>query len=610
MNVQEFEQICNKSSLTNDYESTFYNLFMLRQSTSKAFAASITGTDKQNLWFRGIYFLSTISEEICLTISNDFLIASALNSTYTGSCKIKFDRNFFDDFEFRPHEIVFGEAGLQAAKDPLGNIQKLYSILINGKHLTTISKISTETGIINEFSLSVDNTLSCSESMANRLLVTIEMESLIQKEYSPQFTPTQYNPLLVDLKYKRKFVDVFGTTETRSANEQPVDPKLVEICNAIESGLSKELFYDAIANEPRQGNFGSFDEINYICCNQALMKNFIENCNTSLTDEIKIQVDTRRLIMTAFTKSIYGKGNDILKSAISMSNTIALTALEHCSLFWVEDESLGSNAKSDRQLKSIVFKSKDFRNFIGINSYSRQNIFSGGNMNIWFCNPGDPILIELDRENVRFQLLQVTDATSNSASINQSVELSRTSNTASTRNSSMTPLKTMAPPLQHSISIKREVRNSPLRSILPTEKLTDNQSSHSTPKRKLFVRDEDSSDEEEHRAINQRGDRMQNSAESYSRNNLASNSNQGNESILGMDKTITVNRSNTIIKWGAPHSTTNDKQRTHDEIGLLREKRKRLLDEDHNDSTSRKQKSSSSEQFGPTQPELPKGLLD
>lgn len=585
---------------------------MRNQLTSKAFFALINDTDKQNLWFRHIYFLSTISEEICLTIGNDFLIASAINGTYTSSCKIKFDKKFFDDFEFRPHEIVFGEAGLQSAKDPVGNLQKLYSILINGKHLTTISKISTETGTINEFILSIDNTLSCSEAMANRLLVTIEMESLIQKEYSPQFTPTQYNPLLVDLKYKRKFVDVFGTTETRSADEGPIDPKLVEVCNSIEAGLSKELFCDAIANEPRQGSYKSFDEINYICCDQALLKNFIENCNTSLTDEIKLQVDTRRMIMTAFTKAIYGKGNDILKSAISMSNTIALTTLEHCSLFWVEDDAPNSN-RSEKQIKTIVFKSKDFKNFVGVNSYSRQNVYSGGYMNIWFCNPGDPILIELDKEDVRFQLLQVTDSTSKSTSMQNDMGSAVSRNMTSTQPSSATPLKTMAPPIQRSISIKKEFRNSPLRSILPTDKGGDYLSRSATPKRKLFVRD-DSSDEDNDYSDNHNplSEPINNDIPDLERRDgLVDMQRKENKAISGSNAQVKVHRSNTVIEWGSRSTVKGNSRSSHNDTETLKNQRKRLMEEERDGIDTRKQqKQRDTEPMGPTQPDLPKGLLD
>ncbi|CAG59688.1 uncharacterized protein GVI51_G09031 [Nakaseomyces glabratus] len=570
----------------------------------KAFDVSIRDTERQTLWFRAVYYLSTISEEICLTISDSFIIASAVNSAYTSSCKVTFERKFFDSFEYNPHEIVFGESGLQVAKDAIGESKKLYSLLINGKHLTTISKVSSDSGPVNEFKIAIDNTISCPEALANRLLVSIEMESLVQKEYSPQFTPTQYNPILVDLKYKRKFLDVFGTTETRSTSNSPIDPKLREICRNIEQELSKELFTDAITSENRDRN-AMMEEINYICCNQSLLRNFVDNCNTSLTDEIQLQLDTRRLILTAFTKAIYGKGNDILKSAISMSNTIALTTLEHCSIFWVEDKEMSGRKP---MAKTIVFKSKEFKNFVAMNTSSRQHDYSTGCINIWFCNPGDPILMEHKKGNVKFELLQVTDSYSQD-NLPKVIAEGINTNSESPNKYSVSPLRMSAIKSTSNMNIKKEPRNTPLSKVYNMSSgYKDMSDGKPSPTRRLFVADDDMSEGElqsENQSVIERNSKE--TAFNVIPVHGFSNSHLDKDVGIALNERTEATRNATIIGWGSntdmSEVTTNN---ANSGIDLFKKEKRKIYEQEG--SQSKKAKGES--QFGPTQTELPKGLLD
>ncbi|EJS41468.1 ddc1p [Saccharomyces arboricola H-6] len=377
-----------------------------------SFKAVITDPGKQNIWFRAIYVLSTIQDDIKITVTTNELIAWSMNETDTSLCQIRFEKSFFEEYDFKPHEIVFGENGIQVIDDTFGNNHKLYSFRVNGRHLTTISR-KPDGDIVKSFTIAVNNTSTCPESLANRLIVVIEMDSLIVKEYCPQFQPIKYDPIIINLKYKRKFLDVFGTAASDRNPQEPLDPKLLDVFTNTERELTSALFNEDVESDIRKRNhLTAVDEINYICCNSTLLKNFLDNCNVNVTDEVKLEINVHKLSITAFTKAVYGKNNDLLRNALSMSNTISTLDLEHYCLFTtIEDEQQDkrSHTKRKEHMKSIVFKLKDFKNFITISpSWKSQ----GGNDNIslWFCHPGDPILMQMQKPGIKLELVEVTDS--------------------------------------------------------------------------------------------------------------------------------------------------------------------------------------------------------
>ncbi|QLL30327.1 hypothetical protein HG536_0A01440 [Torulaspora globosa] len=374
-----------------------------------SFKATISDPERHQIWSRTVNALSTIYEDVRLTITPSELIVWNINSTDTTLSKVRFSSQFFEEYTFQPREIIFGESGIQVVTDSHGVDHKLYSLQINGRHLSTVSK-KPDGDAIKNFTISINNSPTCPDILTNRLLVHVEMESLIRKEYTPQFQPIEYDPIIIDLKYKRNFLNVYGSASSLPNGEmEHLDPKLQAIFNDSRKELSEALFSDdPKADSKRDNKLTAADEINFICCNQALLKNFIDNCNANVTEEFKLEINVHKLVMTAFTKAIYGKNNDILKNTMSLSNTISVADLEHYCLFTTVDEGESSSADGKKdQTKSIIFKLKDLKNFLST-TWSWKTAHND-NLNIWFCHSGDPILIELKKNGVTLQLVQVTD---------------------------------------------------------------------------------------------------------------------------------------------------------------------------------------------------------
>ncbi|CCK70250.1 Ddc1p KNAG_0D05110 [Huiozyma naganishii CBS 8797] len=387
-----------------------------------SFRAAIENQERLGAWYRGIYVLSSISDKIKLTISKDDIILWSIHSTDTSLCQLRYEASFFDEFVFEPYDIVFGESGLQIETDLKGHDHKLYSFEIDAKQLTTVSR-KPDNDIIRKYSLSINNTTTCSESLINKLLVAIEMESLIMKEYCPQFQPIKYTPIVLDLQYKRKFLDVFGSNSYDK--DYTLDPNLIACFIEVSKELSNSLFNKSLMNQNdlRDGDrpLESSDEINYINCNYGLIKNFVDNCQKSIFDDVKLELLERKMAITAFVKGTF-KGSEILQNALSMSNTMNTADIGHYCLFDGVEEEHGGRSGQKKSPKTLIFKLRDFKNFIGIgNSWKNIPITLSASRNndlsIWFCHPGEPILFQMNKGGVRAQLLLVTDSTVGSSTI-------------------------------------------------------------------------------------------------------------------------------------------------------------------------------------------------
>lgn len=99
-----------------------------------------------------------------------------------------------------------------------------------------------------------------------------------------------------------------------------------------------------------------------------------------------------------------------------MSNTISTLDLEHYCLFTtIEDEKQDKRSHSKRRehMKSIIFKLKDFKNFITIGPSWKTTQDGNDNISLWFCHPGDPILMQMQKPGVKLELVEVTDSNIN-----------------------------------------------------------------------------------------------------------------------------------------------------------------------------------------------------
>lgn len=591
-----------------------------------SFRAVINDPEKHNVWFRAVSILSLIDENIRITITSDEVIIWAVNCTFTSLSQIKFSRKFFYEFDFKPHEIIFGDNGLQIVTDLHGNDHKLYSFQINAKHLTTVSK-KPDTGTVQKFMIAVNNTTTCPEALANRLLVSVELDSLISKEYSPYFDPIKYDPIVINLKYKKKFVDVFGSSARTDKPGAQLDPNLIEIFQNAEHELSTALFNEDVKSEIRQKDqLTTADEINFICCDHALVRNFIENCNVNVTDEMELKIDTKKMTLTAFTKAVYNKNGGLLKNAMSIANTFGTRDLEHYCLFTIVEQN-NENKPTKESHKRLVFKSKDFKNFISMGSaWKNLQGNTSNNISIWFCNPGDPILMEMSKEGVKVELVEVTDSTtfsslSNDISVGKDVSNTNKSNltfkdgkrdqvSSSGRELFLSPLKRTSA-LQNNTTVIKDSRISPLKQSMDSlfSKEGSTSPKRSLDPRKLFVR----SNSEESTQQNNDNDDLDlhhgNHADSLKNDNetVHTNDRLENNHVNNIQQ---LERNQTTVGWGKRTASelnetdTSETAQDNDQRSVLkREKQKYMKRNKQNDTQE-------DNGLGPTQPSVPKGLFD
>lgn len=555
-----------------------------------SFKATISDPERQQVWSRAVNALSTIYEDIRLTITPTELIVWNINSTDTTLSKVRFSTRFFEEYTFQPREIIFGESGVQVVTDSHGVDHRLYSLQINGKHLSTISK-KPDGDTIKNFTIAINNSPTCPDILTNRLLVHVEMESLIRKEYTPQFQPIEYDPIIIDLKYKRNFLNVYGTAGSvpTSDVEQPLDPKLQDIFTDARRELSEALFNDdAKTDSKKEAKLTVADEINYICCNQAILKNFIDNCNSNITEEFKLDINIHKLVMTAFTKAIYGKNNDILRNTMSLSNTISVADLEHYCLFTALEESEDNVTNGKEQTKSVVFKLRDLKNFLST-GWSWKNAQSD-NLNIWFCHSGDPILIELKRNDVTLQLVQVTDSDGTNVDRNDHM-----AGTVVKKAISPEKIKIHAAHDDIIDSRRSPLRNQQKQNVEPrVSPFKDRPGSRATqsPKR-LFVTDS--------LPTSQRKESIGSGVEWTDDDQASRQPSQFTEEPTNTAP-VRAERTGTTIEWGKRPREDEEDFSTMDRQSLLKKEKLKHFQEIHNTQNV--------DALGPTQKTRPKGLLD
>ncbi|SCU93673.1 LANO_0E04500g1_1 [Lachancea nothofagi CBS 11611] len=541
------------------------------------FSANISSAEKHSVWRRVIHNLGSLHEEIRITITQRELIIWSMNNTDTSMSQARFKRSFFEDYEFNPELTVFGEDGLQQVKDRAQKVHKLYSFKINGKHLAVLFR-KPENDNIKVLNLAIHNGATCPESLANRLQITIYTENLMVKEYSPNIVPIKYDPIVINLRYKKRFLEVYGNScETQ---EEQLDPRLLKIFESFDKELAESYFNSDILSVSKQDRvLTPEDEINYLCCNHQLLKNFIDSCNTNTTEEVKLEVSVTKLCLTAFTKGIYSKNNDVLRNAMRATNIVGTNDLEHYCLF----TTTGDEDKKRPLTKVISFGMKDFKNFVNM-----ATIWKGDqNVNIWFCRSGDPFFLELDKSDLRLELVQVTDS--------GEVMIPTGNKFSVTRNS----------PLKDGVSVKLvSPRKSPLKNTSPSVLSASKDGGNPMKPKSLFIND-DSTQEQQRWKNPIRGKRL---ADAPLENDL-------NTSFEFQEENQSkAQRTRTTIEWGKlPSETTSHSPTpTFDQRDVLKQEKKRFL-QNLKLQREREQQSPSrgeDDQLGPTQKDKPKGLFD
>ncbi|CCE65053.1 hypothetical protein TPHA_0J02330 [Tetrapisispora phaffii CBS 4417] len=585
-----------------------------------SFRATIRSREKQTLWFKTISALSSLHENINFTLTSKSLIAWSMNSTDTCLSQAIFDKGIFDEFEFSPKDIIFGETGLQRVTDVRGQDHWLYSFQTNGKHLTTISK-NMDNDSIEKFTLVINNTANCPENLTNRLMVSVEMETLIIKEYSPQFQPVKYDPIIINLKYKKKFLDVYSNFPS----ENPLDPKLIKVFAKADKELNDTMFnVNLDSGIPNKDKLTSVDEINYVCCHQIILRNVLENCNSSVTEELKLEININKFIVTAFTKAVYGKNNDLLRNAISMSNTISTSNLEHYCLFTTvddtdADENSSNNPKKNNNTKKLItFKLKYFKNFLNILAPQKGSSFTNETINIWFCHPGDPILMEINIPGIRLELVQVTDGNDLTSETVKNTPMTISISPEKDKVSVKNPMKSNMIQNFNNGSIinnynnKDSTNGSPIRqtmSPLKNSAILKEQPNRSPSKpssmRSLFVNELSQQSTESGAILSNAGKLASGTVTDTMRNEDSG------------FPALAAQRSSTVIKWGKrPQLQDSDSniyspsysQRKLNDKEALKIEKKKFINKLNNVESQSKEKEDNG--LGPTQQDVVKGLFD
>ncbi|AMD21350.1 HER071Cp [Eremothecium sinecaudum] len=544
-----------------------------------SFKAVITTTLQQSIWSKAIHTLSTINQTINFTITSNELLIWTMNSTDTTMCQISLYAEFFDEYCFEPGMIVFGEEGVQLIEDVKGWQHKLYSFQINGRHLSLLAR-KPDSDPIKKYTILINNTSTCPESMVNKLQIGIYTESLITKEFSPGFNPIKYDPIVIDLKYKKRFLDIYATS-AESQESEMLDPRLVGVFEVVRRQLDNAKFNQSIAAIQRPKVLQPENEINFISMDSTIWKNFIATCTAS-TEEIKLDLNINKMVITAFSKGIYNlRKQDVLKQAISMSNSIDTQDLEHYCLFNTTE----GHERDPKNLptKQISFKLKDFKNFFTVNQAWKGSCI----VNCWFCMPGDPVFFEIDRDEVKLTLVQITD----DVSINGLAQQKKTIQPVA-----RSPKKT-ANLLDKATSEAHKMRAGSTPPADSASSLPVRRNWHRNPvQSKLFLEDE----EDYEGGVNITQDQLE-------------------QRMSSLPGSRALKRAATTVAWGATES--RDDSPHEDQITILKKEKQKFLEhlkvrklenKNHKNVAADNEDTRDTQgtDLGPTQQSLPKGLFD
>lgn len=315
-----------------------------------SFIGAIDSVASQKVWSQAIMSIAAISDQIKFVITDTSLSVSAINNANTSHGEIEFSQKFFHEFSMDFSDIL--PEGYDKGD---GKTTQSYSFLLNSKHLSTLFK-------------NLENDLSyiCLRVYCNKF-------ASIAQKYK----------LFVEIKTKKLIIKKFQT------NYQPILISKLDIPNDY-----KQEFY----NQPSE-YFNSGNKVNYLMLDQSIPKNFLDMVPSS-TEDFKIEFKGEKLSFAGYTKQVV-KDKEYLKQPMAVSIAMSLHDTFSSNLL----PSPKSTQSSDPPKKqSINFRIKEFRNFINLcNSVDCDTPFE-----IYFKNPGDPILFEFSHQNILIQYIQIT----------------------------------------------------------------------------------------------------------------------------------------------------------------------------------------------------------
>lgn len=347
-----------------------------------SFVGVIDSEKNKVIWSKAILSLAAISDHIKFIVCPDSLSISAVNNAKTSHAEIVFKKTFFYDYSVDFSNILPEGFDNDLGEDIGAEIDgsKLsYSFVVNSKHLAILFK-NLDAVDIDYICFKIHWSREAQINMKYKLLIEIKTKKLIIKKYQTSYQPVLKNQLTVSSVYKRELYDQQHKEGSREIDE----------CNRV----------------------------NYIMIEQIIPKQFLDMIPAS-TEDFKIEIKNEKILLSGYTKQIQ-KDREYLKQ--QMSVTIALT---------IEDllnTNLTAEANSDQARKCINFRLRDFRNFMNLitsiniptNAESNpdeylnlNNMISMSNedyFEIFFKNPGDPILFELQNNpHILIQYVQITN---------------------------------------------------------------------------------------------------------------------------------------------------------------------------------------------------------
>lgn len=393
------------------------------------------------------------------------------------------------------------------------------------------------------------------------------------------------------MKYKQKFLSVYSGSNKELTQNKNLDPRLMDYFKTVERELKVDMFNKGIADENDQVSttrskkkLTIVDEINFLSVDQAIFRNFIDSIMSNVIEEIKLELTMSKLNIIGFTKAVYNlKSQEYLKNAVTVTNSSSSKDLEHYCIFSTErnDEGTASSKKQEVK-KSIIFKLRDFKIFLNVlNCWKTSDV-----IRIWFCQPGDPILFEINKDGVILELVQITDSEG------------RLEDPEEAENpTSISPQKTISPIKKDNLVKSEKIQ----------KELNINRPEHSHTKRSLFITDDDNEDEEQFK-FRRWNNPVSTASKSDGKLNgtLAAVENDGMPALPERHFDDPAKRMKTTVEWGTSlgiEKLATSDPRELDKLQYLTELKKQKLAseeelEDFNDS------------MGPTQTDKPKGLFD
>lgn len=329
------------------------------------FEAQIDTFKHKQIWCKSISALSAISESISFTIKEDMLSLSSVNVSRTSHGEIIFKRSFFSLYV-----VDFDNIGLEGFSkgDAATKSSSSYSFIINSKHLTALFR-NFDSNNMKYVKLRIHWSNYATPNLKYKLLIEILNKKLIMKKYQAGYLPITRKGVYIAKEYKDSFY------------EQENKSKMIG------------------------------QKTHHIMIDMVIPKEFLEMVPSGAED-FKIDIKNEKVLFGGYTKEVV-KDRDYIKQPMAVTITISLDELADSNLI---------NPDESPMRMLLNFGMKDFKNFLNLagvfaNSSTTQQFDEEyadiGNhsdyFHIYFRNPGDPILFDLqNNQHVDVQFIQIT----------------------------------------------------------------------------------------------------------------------------------------------------------------------------------------------------------